>query len=84
MLQNTTLKQIIGIDISKDTIDVRFGSIDTTQEKTISKSESFKNTPSGFNKLIEWKNKKILSENIPGYAFTLYPPTNVLLQACLS
>lgn len=64
MLQNTTLKQVIGVDISKDSIDVRFGSIDTLQEKTISKSVSFKNSTSGFNKLIEWKNKKIISENI--------------------
>ena len=64
MLQNTTLKQVIGVDISKDSIDVRFGSIDTCQEKTISKSVSFKNSTSGFNKLIEWKNKKIISENI--------------------
>ncbi len=65
MLENTTLKQIIGIDISKDSIDVRFGSIDTLQEKSISKSVSFKNSTSGFNKLIEWKNKKIISKNIP-------------------
>jgi len=65
MLENTILKQIIGIDISKDSFKVRFGYIDTLQEETISKAVSFKNTPSGFNKLIEWKNKKIISKNIP-------------------
>ena len=65
MLENTILKQIIGIDIAKDSFKVRFGYIDTLQEETISKAVSFKNSTSGFNKLIEWKNKKIISKNIP-------------------
>ena len=59
------IKQVIGIDVSKDNIEVRFGTTDTNQEEIISQSITFKNTITGFNKLIKWKNKKIISKNIP-------------------
>jgi transposase len=65
MKQTNIIKQIIGIDVSKDSIDLRFGSTDITQEETISKTAKFKNTTTGFDKLIEWKDKKIISKNIP-------------------
>lgn len=59
------LKQIIGIDVSMDSIEVRFGTIDTFQNLAITNSVSFKNTQQGFTKLIIWTNKNIVSKEIP-------------------
>ena len=73
------LKQIIGIDVSMDNIEVRFGTIDITQSLTITNSVSFKNTKQGFKKLVLiavarklllliytlWKND---TEYIPNYS----------------
>lgn len=59
------LKQIVGIDVSMDTIEVRFGTTDTNQDQLISNSTTFKNSSPGFKKLIQWTNKNIISKDIP-------------------
>lgn len=48
-----------------DSIEVRFGTIDTLQNLVISNSVSFKNTKQGFKKLILWTDKNIISKEIP-------------------
>lgn len=59
------LKQIIGIDVSMDTITVRFGTTDINQDQQISNSTNFTNSTPGFKKLILWTNNNILSKSIP-------------------
>ena len=51
------LKYAVGIDISKDTIHCCFGNIDTAQTISISKAQTFCNTPNGFHKLLQWSEK---------------------------
>ncbi|MFH1196560.1 MAG: transposase [bacterium] len=52
------LKQTIGIDVSMDNFEVRFGTIDTTQDEQISMSEKFTNNEAGFKKFMKWAMKK--------------------------
>jgi transposase len=59
------LKQIIGIDVSMDNIEVRFGTTDINQNQVISNSVTFKNSTPGFKKLIQWTYKSIVSNDIP-------------------
>ena len=59
------LKQIVGIDVSMDTIEVRFGTTDTNQDQLISNSITFKNSKIDFKKLIQWTNNIIISNDIP-------------------
>jgi transposase len=59
------LKQIIGIDVSMDNIEVRFGTTDIHQNQSISNSLTFENSSSGFKKLIQWVYKSIVSKDIP-------------------
>jgi transposase len=59
------LKQIFGIDVSMDNIEVRFGTTDINQNQVISNSITFKNSTSGFKKLILWVKKTIISNDIP-------------------
>lgn len=59
------LKQVIGIDVSMDTFVVRFGTTDTNQDQSISNSETFKNTTSGFKKFLQWTKKQIISNDLP-------------------
>lgn len=59
------IKQIVGIDVSMDTIEVRFGTTDTNQDQQISNSITFKNSKLDFKKLIQWTNKNIISKDIP-------------------
>lgn len=47
------IKKVTGIDISKDSITVCFGTIDDTLNKRISKSFTFSNDIKGFKKLIK-------------------------------
>lgn len=49
-----TIKQAIGIDVSKETLSVCYGSIDTAQQITYRAHKNFPNTPSGFQALLEW------------------------------
>jgi transposase len=59
------LKQIFGIDVSMDNIEVRFGTTDINQNQVISNSLTFKNSTAGFKKLILWVKKTIISNDIP-------------------
>ena len=59
------LKQIFGIDVSMDNIEVRFGTTDIYQNHVISNSVTFKNSTIGFKKLILWVKKTIISKDIP-------------------
>ena len=59
------LKQTVGIDVSMDDFEVRFGTIDTSQEEHISKSETFKNNITGFRKFLKWVISKKVSESLP-------------------
>lgn len=55
-----TIKQVIGIDVSKDTFHVCLGSIDDSQQVKVLKHSSFNNTGKGFKELIIWKEKNCL------------------------
>lgn len=49
-----TIKQCIGIDVSKDTLDCCIGSTNPGQEQTFSKTKKFSNTEGGFRELLKW------------------------------
>ena len=55
-----TIKQVIGIDISKDSFHACLGYIDETQTKGIIKQDVFLNNPKGFLELLKWKEKNKL------------------------
>lgn len=57
------LKQSIGIDVSKDSLDVLFKEQSNLQVK-IKGSKKFSNTRDGFKQLIEWCNKREKCDNI--------------------
>ena len=59
------LKQIIGIDVAMDNIEVRFGTTDIFQNQVITNSLTFKNSTPGFKKLLLWSEKNIISKEIP-------------------
>lgn len=59
------LKQTVGIDVSMNSLDVRFGTIDTKQHIVLSASKSFANTLGGFKLLLKWVMKLIISKDIP-------------------
>jgi transposase len=58
------IKYVIGIDISKDTFEACFGSIDIEQKTKLSASKSFKNSDQGFEVLLNWV-KQVTKEDIP-------------------
>jgi transposase len=47
-------KECVGIDVSKDFIDCVFGSINTDQNISLSKSKKFTNSLKGFEQLYDW------------------------------
>jgi transposase len=55
-------KQSIGIDVSKDTLELKFKEL-FQEEVKIKGSAKFDNTPSGFIKLLEWCNKREKGKN---------------------
>lgn len=59
-----TIKQVIGIDVSKDTFHVCLGSIDENQVVKVLKQNSFVNGEKGFKQFISWKQKNF-NVNIP-------------------
>ena len=59
------LKQTVGIDVSMEDFEARFGTIDTCQEQEISKSEKFINNITGFKKFLKWVVGQKVSENLP-------------------
>ena len=59
------LKQTVGVDVSMNTLAVRFGTTDTKQHIVLSPSKSFPNALAGFKHLLKWANKSIVSSDIP-------------------
>jgi transposase len=57
-----TIKQVIGIDVSKDTFHVCLGSIDESQCLKVIRQSSFDNTEKGFKQLENWKEKYSLKD----------------------
>lgn len=55
-----SIKQVIGIDVSKDTFYACLGSMNETQAVQVIKQNSFPNTAKGFKQLAEWRNKHAL------------------------
>lgn len=56
-----TLKQVVGIDVSKDELVASFGSLNSELKQNITPAHCFKNNQTGFKALINWVNK--LAEN---------------------
>lgn len=59
-----TVKQCIGIDVSKDSLDCCMGNMDLEQHQTFSKTKKFSNTEEGFNELLHWVNVQKLSQEV--------------------
>lgn len=57
-------KQAVGIDISKDTFAACLGSQQQNGELVFTSGELFKNTKSGFNRLLRWV-KPVVDGNVP-------------------
>lgn len=58
------IKYVFGIDVSKDTFETSFGSINVEQKSEISASKTFKNNDKGFNDLLNWV-KGSAKEKVP-------------------
>lgn len=52
------LRQNVGVDVSKDTLDVVFSTIDLQQHIKIKASRKFANTAAGFEQLHQWVESK--------------------------
>jgi transposase len=59
------IKQVVGIDISMNSSTVRFGTIDTHQNQTISNEIDFNNDHQGNKKLLSWALKSRVTEDAP-------------------
>jgi transposase len=59
------LKQIVGIDISMNTFNARFGTTNTKQDCVLSSDQSYTNALPGFKQLLKWAKKSIASADIP-------------------
>lgn len=51
-------KWATGIDVSKETIEAQFGTKTMGEECFLGRSRSFSNSPSGFNKLVDWVSRQ--------------------------
>lgn len=52
------IKEAVGIDVSKDSLTVRFGTMDDNQNTSITKSVIFLNTAKGHKQLLDWAQKQ--------------------------
>ena len=59
------LKQIVGIDVSMNTFNTRFGTTDTKQHNVLSSDQSFDNALPGFKKVLKWALASRVSADIP-------------------
>lgn len=59
------LKQIVGIDISMNTLNARFGTTDSLQKIVLSSDQSFENALPGFKKILKWALTSRISADIP-------------------
>ena len=57
-----TLKQVIGIDVSKDTFHVCLGTMNENQTVQLMKHDSFENKAKGFKEFFQWKEKNLLKD----------------------
>jgi len=51
------LRYCVGIDVSKDSLQVCFSAIDAQQQVTVKSTSSFTNQPAGFQSLLHWVSK---------------------------
>jgi hypothetical protein len=56
------LRYCVGIDVSKDTLQVCLSVIDTDQQVTVKATTSFANQPIGFQALLKWVSKHLKQE----------------------
>jgi transposase len=61
----TIIKQVVGIDIAKETFEARFGSITDHQEERFLAAATFPNEARGFRKLLEWTKNQLVSQDAP-------------------
>lgn len=59
------IKQTFGLDISKDSFVVCFGTTNTNQKVSISKGETFNNNKTGFNNFFKWIQKNKTNSSVP-------------------
>jgi transposase len=59
------LKQIVGVDVSMNTLNARFGTTNTGQQQQLSSDQSFDNALTGFKKILEWALSLRLSADLP-------------------
>jgi transposase len=59
------LKQVAGLDISKDNIAVCFGLLYQDLKQSFSKIMSFKNNQTGHKELLKWVRKQIVTQEVP-------------------
>jgi transposase len=52
-------KQIIGVDVSKDTLHVCYGTMGADYKRTFSKTKKFNNDKAGYEKLLAWSKSQI-------------------------
>jgi transposase len=60
------IKYSIGVEVSKDNLEIRFGSIDTEQKTKISESKKFANTEKGIQELYKYT-QSLIKEDKPAY-----------------
>lgn len=59
------LKNVFGIDISKDTFDVQFARLHDQQQQEFIEHAQFKNNSNGFRQLMKWSKRVAGSDNTP-------------------
>lgn len=59
------IKHIIGIDVSKDSLSVAYGSLDFSQSVRTTSAKVFTNTAAGFKRLLVWANKQKQDKTLP-------------------
>src|SRR3972149_4898983 len=52
------IKQVVGVDVSKDTLAVCYGTADLQQNQEITEAVTFTNNPKGFQELMSFAKKK--------------------------
>jgi transposase len=61
------IKEVIGIDVSKDTISISYGTLNVNQEQQISKPITLENNSKGFKELMHFAKKHRANGKIPLY-----------------
>lgn len=61
----SVIKQVFGIDVSKDSFEIRFGTITDRQEERFLAAASFPNARRGFLRLLAWSKKQLVSNEAP-------------------